>query len=112
TRQLAQQVGEQAAKYGIRAHVFVGKQRNYPPCEYSEFLSSKALAITTYSAIFNSNPRINDAQVLILDDAHASENYIASMWSVEVIKEDNVKLFKSLVELLQDGLPPAFYADV
>jgi len=112
TRQLARQVGAQASKYGIKAHVFVGRQRDYPPGEFSEFQSSRALAITTYSAIFNSNPRICDAQSLILDDAHASESYIASMWSVEITRGDHAELYRSVVNLLRDGLPASFYADI
>lgn len=112
TRQLARQVGAQATKYGIKAHVFIGKQRDYPAKEYSEFQSSKALAITTYSAIFNSNPRIRDAQSLILDDAHASENYIAGMWSVEITREDSGKLYRAIVDLFREGLPSSFYADI
>jgi hypothetical protein len=105
-------VSAQASKYGIKAHVFVGKQRDYPPAEFSEFQSSNALAVTTYSAVFNSNPRICDAQVLILDDAHAGENYIASMWSVEIARGDNAELYRSVVDLLRDGLPVSFYADI
>jgi len=112
TRQLARQVGAHASKYGITAHVFVGRQRDYPPREFSEFQSSKAIAITTYSAIFNFNPRICDAQVLILDDAHASENYITGMWSVEIDRADSPELYRSIVGLLQGGLPSAFYADI
>ncbi len=112
TRQLARQVGAQALKYGIKAHVFVGKQRDYPPKEFSEYQESKALAITTYSSIFNSNPRIRDAQALILDDAHASENYIASMWSVEITWKHNATLYQSLVELIRDSLPPSFYLEI
>lgn len=112
TRQLARQVGAQACKYGIKAHVFVGRQRDYPPGEFSEFQSSNALAITTYSAVFNTNPRICDAQSLILDDAHASENYIASMWSVEIARSDNRELYQCVVTLLRDGLPASFYADI
>jgi len=84
TRQLARQVVNQASKYGIKANVFVGRQSEYSRREYSEFQSSEALAITTYSAVFNSNPRICDAQSLILDEAHSSENYISNMWSVEI----------------------------
>lgn len=112
TRQLARQVGAQASKYGIKAHVFVGKQRDYPPKEFSEFQESKALAITTYSSIFNSYPRIRDAHALILDDAHASENYIASMWSVEITWKQNASLYQSLVELIRDSLPLSFYSDI
>jgi len=112
TRQLARQVVTQATKYGIRAYVFVGKQANYPPAEYSEFQSSKAIAVTTYSAIFNSNPRISDAQVLVLDDAHASENYIANMWTIEINRNDYANFYNEIVDLLRNGLPPAFYSDI
>lgn len=112
TRQLARQVGAQASKYGIKAHVFIGKQRDYPPAEFSEFQASAAIAITTYSAIFNSNPRIDDSNILILDDAHASENNIASMWSVEISRSEHQDIFNSLIGLFQQGLPPAFYSDL
>jgi hypothetical protein len=112
TRQLARQVGVQSAKYGIKAHVLIGKQRDYPPVEFSEFQSSTAIAVTTYSAIFNSNPRIDDADALILDDAHASENYIASLWSVEIKRKERHALYCSLVDLLRGGLPDSFYADI
>jgi len=110
TRQLAFQVGEQAKKYGINAHVFVGKQTEYPTKEFSEYKSSRAIAITTYSAIFNINPRIDDAQTLILDDAHAGENYIASMWSVEILRSSSA--YQPLINLLRNELDPGFYAEI
>jgi len=112
TRQLAGQVGAQAAKYGIKAHVLTGKQCDYPPHEFSEFQSSKAIGITTYSGIFNSNPRIHDAQSLILDDAHASEGYIASMWSVEITRANIPDLYNTVVAILRDSMPPPFVADL
>jgi len=112
TRQLARQVGEQSKKYGINAHVFVGRQREYPPSEFNRFLSGDVLAITTYSAVFNANPRISDAQALILDDAHAGESYIASMWSVEITRDDSPNLYRNVLDLLREGLPDYFYEDV
>ncbi|HEY9421231.1 MAG TPA: DEAD/DEAH box helicase, partial [Thermoanaerobaculia bacterium] len=112
TRQLARQVSSQASKYGIKAHVFTGKQREYSPSEFSQFQAAQAIAVTTYSSIFNSNPRIRDAQTLILDDAHASESYIASMWSVEIPRATDAYLYSSLVNLLREGLPAAFFADI
>lgn len=36
TRQPARQVHAQALKYGIKTHVSVGKQRDYPPLLYNE----------------------------------------------------------------------------
>ena len=112
TRQLARQVGSQALDYGIKAHVLVGKQRDYPPHEFGEYQSSRAIAVTTYSAIFNVSPRIKDAQTLILDDAHAGENFMVSMWSVEISRSAIPDTYDAVVELLRDKMDSGFYADI
>lgn len=112
TRQLARQVGEQAKDYGIQALVLVGRQRDYPPQEFSDYQANRAIAVTTYSAIFNVNPRIDNAQALILDDAHAGENFMTSMWSVEVSRSEASDLFFALLELLRDALDAGVYADL
>ena len=64
TRQLARQVHEQAKGYGIQTRVLIGKQRDYPPQDFNDYQTNRAIAVTTYSAIFNVNPRIDDAQTL------------------------------------------------
>ncbi len=112
TRQLARQVGEQAVDYGIHAHVLIGKQRDYSPQEFGAYQSSRAIAITTYSAIFNINPKLKDAQTLILDDAHAGENFAANMWSVEISRSNYPDLYHAIVRLLKDELEAAFYSDI
>ncbi|MHB1294417.1 MAG: DEAD/DEAH box helicase [Anaerolineae bacterium] len=113
TRQLASQVGMHAAKYGIQAHVLVGRQAEYAPQEFTEYQASRAIAVTTYSGVFNVNPRISDAQTLILDDAHAGDSSIASMWSVEIPRDSTFSpLYFALVQLLREGLPPAFFSDI
>ena len=111
TRQLAEQVGKQAYKYGIQAHVLTGKQEEYPPKEFSDFRLSQAIAITTYSSIFNVNPAIK-AQTLILDDAHAGENFIANMWSVEISREECQEAYTALVHLLQDAMSEECFNDI
>lgn len=112
TRQLARQVGEQAKDYGIPAHVLIGRQRDYTPQEFSDYQSSRAVAVTTYSAIFNLNPRINDAQTLVLDDAHAGENFMASMWSLEVSRSNTSDLYYALLNLFHDAFDVGTYADL
>ncbi|NJD78919.1 MAG: DEAD/DEAH box helicase [Candidatus Methanoperedens sp.] len=77
TKQLAYQVQKQASKYGINSHALVGKKSECSISDYNEYLSGKAIAIITYSGLFNTNPKLNDANVIILDDAHAGENYIS-----------------------------------
>jgi len=112
TRQLAHQVGKQAKRYGIAAHVFVGKQRDYPVGEFSEYEIAGAIGITTYSAVFNTNPRIDDAQTIILDDAHAAESYIGGMWSLEVARSEKSDLYNAVIGLFANALPPAFVSKV
>ena len=112
TRQLARQVGSQALDYGIQAYVLVGKQRDYHPQEFSEYQLGRAIAVTTYSGVFNANPRIKDAQTLILDDAHAGENFMVSMWSVEISRSAIPDTYHALVELLRNELDSGFYSDI
>jgi hypothetical protein len=104
TRQLAYQVGSLAEEYGINCNVFVGPQKDYPQNEYSNYTMGRTIAITTYSGLFNTNPRINDPQVIILDDAHASENYIASMWSLKISRNEQKDLFFGILHLFADGI--------
>jgi len=112
TRQLARQAGGLASRYGIGAHVLVGRQDEYPPQEFAAYQTGDAIAITTYSSVFNINPRIDDATTLILDDAHAGEDYVADMWSVEIWRAEQEALYNSLVQLLQQGIPAAYLADL
>ncbi len=52
---------------------------------------------------FNTNPFFSDPHLIILDDAHSAENYIASNWSVRVerFNLEHKALFQSLVSLLR-----------
>lgn len=112
TRQLARQVESQALEYGIQANALVGKQSDYDPQKFSDYQSGHIIAVTTYSGIFNVNPRINDAQTLILDDAHAGENFMISMWSVEILRSDIPDTYHALVNLLRNELGSGFYSDI
>jgi len=108
TKQLAYQVQKQATKYGINSHALVGSQSQYPITAYNDFSSGKAIAITTYSGLFNTNPKLNDANVIILDDAHAGENYIVSLWSVEIGRFEHKELFLKIISLFADTLSNYF----
>lgn len=108
TRQLARQVGAKASEYGLRAHVLVGKQSEYPPASFYDYLDARAIAVTTYSGLFNTNPRISNPQTIILDDAHAATNYIAGMWSMTISRKNTEELYRRFVQICSDGLPGQF----
>lgn len=89
TRQLVHQVAEQAnEKYGLSVATFVGKQRDFSPADKTDYLQAEKIAVTTYSSLFNTNPFFDQADVILVDDAHASENYIASHWTLRIGRLD------------------------
>ena len=104
-RQLANQVATLADDYSIDARVLVGRQASYDPNDFNAFEDSSAVAVTTYSAIFNTNPKIDSANLLILDDAHASEDFIASLWNVEVDRNDERDLYFALLDFFKKAIP-------
>ena len=108
TRQLAYQVEKHAKEYGIKAYAFVGPQKNYSTEKFSKYSSSEVIAISTYSGLFNTNPRFNNANIIICDDAHASDNYISSLWSLNITRIGNKNLYHKIIRLFEDNLSHEF----
>jgi hypothetical protein len=104
TRQLAHQVGEHARRYGIDARVLLPPRYE----NISDFQLGDAVGVMTYSGIFNTNPRVNDPQSIILDDAHSSEDYIAGLWSVAVSRGARPRLYEQLLRLFERELEEAY----
>lgn len=110
TRQLVHQVAEQAArKYGIRVNAFTGKQKEFDPNARAEYLNSESVAITTYSALFNTNTFFSKPDVIIIDDAHAAENYIAEFWSLNINRKGQPGVFDAVVSALEPCLSRTHY---
>ncbi|UFQ01707.1 DEAD/DEAH box helicase [Pseudomonas fitomaticsae] len=109
TRQLVHQVAEQANdKYGLSVATFVGKQRDYSPGDKTDYLQADKIAITTYSGLFNTNPFFDQADVIFVDDAHASENYIAAHWTLRVSRVED--RHKALHQALSNAVAPCLSA--
>lgn len=89
TRQLVNQVVEQANdKYGLTVLGFTGSRKHYDPSAKAQYRTGDHVAVTTYSSVFNSSPFFHDADILILDDAHTAEAYVAGAWSVSLNAND------------------------
>ena len=106
TIQLARQVARKGAGYGL-PYVLTGPQRDYSPLGWNKYVRGQAVAVTTYSALFNTNPRIDNGETLILDDAHAGEGYVSSLWSLSVQRERD-SLYAPLLSALKGGLSRGF----
>ena len=107
TKQLVNQTVEQAQKkYGMDVLSFTGSRQNYSPTDRTKYNTGQSIAVTTYSSLFNTNPFFNDADIIIIDDAHAAENYIASMWSVEIPIHEYDALHTALRSIIKPHLQP------
>lgn len=113
TRQLVNQTVDQAQnRYGIDAIGFTGSKRDYPAAARSEYTTGSKIAITTYSSLFNVRPFFSNPDVVIIDDAHAAENYIAKMWSLEIPADNgaHAALHAAVSDLLRPHLSDQSHA--
>lgn len=113
TKQLVNQAVEQAEeKYGLTVLGFTGSARDYNPTSKAEYRNADQIAVTTYSSLFNTNPFFDDPDVVIVDDAHAAEGYIAALWSlrIERTKETHATLHAALCNILKPLLGPVNFA--
>jgi len=103
TKQLAFQVANEAReKYDIRVIPLVGKEASFSPDQQAAWEAGDAIVVTTYNGLFNVNPAFQDPQFIIVDDAHAAENYFATFWSL-LVKKKKVRFFGQQF-LLRSGL--------
>lgn len=110
TKQLVNQVVEQATeKYGIKVHGFTGSKSAYDHDAAAEYLNCERVAITTYSSLFNAAPFFDNPNIIMLDDAHAAEQYIAKMWSLSVDRytDSHRPLYEALLGVLKPAIPAA-----
>lgn len=107
TKQLVYQVASQANdKYGLSVATFVGSKHDFTPASRTDFNNGDKIAITTYSGLFNTSPFFNsdNTDVILLDDAHASENYIASFWTLKIEPSHYAALHQAICNLLAPHL--------
>lgn len=112
TNQLVHQVVEQAVnQYGIKAHGFTGSKNDYDKDAIAEYLNCERIAVTNYSSLFNSSPFFDNPHVIILDDAHAAEQYIANMWSlsVDMMDEAHRPFYEAIISVLKPAMQLADY---
>ena len=66
TTQLARQVLLKAQQQGIHPVLLIGTHWKWPAADRTRYTNGSAIAITTYSSIFNSRPQLGDAHTVLL----------------------------------------------
>ena len=110
--QLAGQVIAEASKLGVPVADVRGDKHSRDQAEVGKFLTGGAVAVSTYSNLFNINPVIKDCGLVVFDDAHGGEDYAADLWTVKVGATKHAGVYSGLVAALRPALSPAQFTEV
>jgi len=103
TLQLARQAVADARAAGISVVDLTGSNWNWDNNDRLAYTQGQAIAVAHYKAVFNSNSQLDDADLLIFDDAHAAAGAIADTWTVRF--DHGTAAYTQIVGLLTPGLP-------
>lgn len=108
TKQLARQTAAKFDEYGIPNVLLINRVSEWNPAHRAQYAASEAIAVSVYSHVFNSHPALDDADMLVLDDAHAAEGYVAGPWSLSLSREEE-SVYLDVLSALEPALDPLVY---
>lgn len=103
---LARQVAKRLGEYGVDTALLIDKVSTWDRSARAKYSAGQAIGVTVYSHVFNSNPAISDADLLILDDAHAAEQYVSGPWTLAIDRQKNEPAYLDVLSAAADGLDP------
>lgn len=109
TKQLVRQVVAAAEKEGIDVVDLSGPWREWDNAARSRYERAKATAVVAYSSIFNTSPKLIEADVIVFDDAHAGEQYVSKAYTVEVPRRVFGDIWSEALEAISPMLPKERY---
>lgn len=107
TRQLARQVDRVASREGIAASLLIGPHSNWEARARASFAATNSIAITTYSSIFNSSPKLPALDLIVFDDAHAAEQYVAGAYGVHIDRQNDEDGYQTILRAVGSALDGA-----
>lgn len=108
TQQLVHQVATVAQREGMPSVTLIGSHRSWPSLDKSEYDGAGAMALTTYSSIFNAAPKVGTPGTIVFDDAHAAEHYVAESWAVTINRGEHPEVYDAFLNALRPALSSAF----
>lgn len=104
TKQLARQVLATAVNEGVPARLLVGSHLSWPVADQSDVEGGEAVAITTYSSIFNSSPKLPVPRLVVLDDAHAGDQFVGEQYAVTIRRYEAESTYLGVLDTLSPFL--------
>jgi len=104
TRQLALQVLATAVTEGVPARLLVGSHHNWSVADQADVDGGEAIAITTYSSIFNSSPKVPVPRLIVFDDAHAGEQFVGEQYGITIRRYEAESAYLAVLDALRPFL--------
>ena len=108
TKQLVEQVQVTADREGIQTVTLTGRHQDWAMVDQTAFEAAEKVAIVTYNTIFNSNPHVEIADLIIFDDAHAGEQYVGESYAVDIKRYKNPDDYLAVLDALKPALDGVF----
>lgn len=105
TKQLARQVAATAEREGVPVALLIGSAKYWVPADEASVEGAEAIGITTYSAVFNSSPKLPEPRLLIFDDAHAGEQFVGNEYGITIRRYDDEEAYLDVLDALKPFLP-------
>jgi len=103
TNQLVYQVAREAKqKYGIHVNTFTGSKSSFDEIAKREYQNAEAIAIASYSSLFNTSPYFTNPQLVILDDAHVAFSRVRDSFTMRIEREENGDLYGHLTNIFRN----------
>ena len=102
---LARQMEAEGTSLRVPVERFEGTGASIPVASRRRYRRAQAIGIMNYWVMFNQNPVVDAADLLIIDDAHLAESALDSLYSVVIDVYSHPILFQNLMTLFADALP-------
>lgn len=109
TKQLVRQVVAAAEKEGIDVVDLSGPAKQWDPADQNRYERAKATAVVAYGSIFNTSPKLIEANVIVFDDAHAGEQYVSNAYTIGVDRQSHGQVWSEVLEAVAPLLPQERY---
>jgi hypothetical protein len=102
---LAAQTEREGTDLGVPVVRMEGRGEDIPLTARRRYRRSQAIGVMNYWVMFNSNPVVDSADLLIIDDAHLAEGALEGLFSIQIDRYGHPQLFSTLVTDLAARLP-------
>jgi len=102
---LAVQMEKEGNDLGVNVARMEGRGQDIPLTLRRQYRRGSAIGVMNYWVMFNTNPVVDSADLLIVDDAHLAEGALEGGFSVRIDRYTHPELFSELVGELAARLP-------